>query len=70
MSSALLDSLFEPPKFEVGDHVSRKDADLPRRYHGVIASVNGWFAFVQWNGIVKPSREYTPDLEAENGPRA
>jgi hypothetical protein len=63
MSSALLDSLFEPPKLEVGDLVIRKDPDLPRGHHGVIISVTGWFALVQWTGIAKPSREYLPDLE-------
>lgn len=29
MSSALLDSLFEPPKLEVGDRAIRKRPDLP-----------------------------------------
>jgi hypothetical protein len=50
---------------EVGDRVIRKHPDLPRGYLGVIVSVHGWFAFVQWEGIAKPSREYTPDLEAQ-----
>jgi hypothetical protein len=65
MSSPLLDSLFEPPRLEVGDRVIRKHPDLPRGYLGVIVGVHGWFAFVQWEGIAKPSREYTPDLEAQ-----
>ena len=65
MSSALLDSLFEPPKLEVGDRVIRKHPDLARGYDGVIISVTGWFALVQWTGIAKASREYIPDLEME-----
>ncbi len=68
MSSSLLNSLFEPPKLDVGDNVSRRDPDnLPRRYHGTIVSVAGWYAVVQWAGLGKARREYIPDLQRESG---
>jgi hypothetical protein len=63
MSSTLLDSLFEPPKHEIGDLVVRKRPDLGHGNSGVIISVTGWFALVRWTGIAKASREYLSDLE-------
>jgi hypothetical protein len=67
MSNSLLNSLFEPPKLEIGDHVTRRDPDnLPRRYRGTIVSVGGWYAVVQWTGLAKARREYIPDLQRES----
>ena len=66
MAESLLDELFNPPKFETGDRVSKKDARGVERKRGSIVSSGGWYAVVKWDGHPLPRREFIPDLEADN----
>jgi hypothetical protein len=66
MGNLFIDQLFDAPKLETGDRVVSKDAGLLGRKHGSVVSSGGWFAVVKWDGSPKTSREYIPDLEAQD----
>ena len=66
MSDSFLDELFDPPKFDSGDRVVRKDIGILGRKRGIVISSGGWFAVVRWDGNPKPRREFIPDLQAED----
>jgi len=65
MAESLLDELFNPPKFERGDRILKKDARGIERKRGTILSAGGWYAVVQWDGTANPRREFIPDLEVD-----
>jgi hypothetical protein len=65
MADSLLDELFNPPKFETGDRVVKREPGILGHRRGRIINSGGWFAVVQWDGNPKPRREFIPDLEAD-----
>ena len=66
MTDSFIDQLFEPPKMEAGDRVTRKDAGILGRKRGTAVRVAGWFAVIQWDGSPSPRREFIPELAVED----
>jgi len=65
VTDSFLDELFNPPKLETGDRVTKKELGSFSCKRGRVINSGGWFAVVQWDGSPKPRREFIPDLEVD-----